>query len=106
MARCHLAPVFRGILTACAGWITVCQGFRLDPEPLALGMTAQDAANSLRAPLLLVTVAPDAVIYVSDRTTEIAGLGPVPTRTFLQFRRGTLLGWTSGWQVPPEDAGQ
>ena len=102
MTRCRLAPVFRGILTACAGWITVCQGFRLDPEPLALGMTAQDAANSLRAPLVLVTTAPDAVIYVSDRTTQIAGLGPVPTRTFLQFKRGTLFGWTSGWQLPTE----
>ena len=103
MTRCHLAPIFRGILTACAGWITVCQGFRLDPEPLALGMTAQDAANSLRAPLYYITGPYGAEIYVSDRLTEIAGLGAVPTRTFLQFRRGTLFGWTSGWQLPAED---
>ena len=103
MTRRRLAPILRGILTACAGWITVCQGFRLDPEPLTLGMTAQDAANSLRAPLVLVTDAPDFVVYVSDRTSEIAGLGRVPTRTFLQFKRGALFGWTSGWQLPTDE---
>lgn len=103
MKRQKLAPILRSILTACAGWIVVCQGYRLNPDPLALGMTAQDAANSLRAPLVYVTGPSGGEIFYSDRRAEVAGLGPVVERTFLQFRHSVLLGWTSGWQFLPRD---
>jgi len=91
----------RLIALACIGWVTACEGFRLAPDPLALGMTPQAAATSLRSNLTYVSGPPGAEIYVVDRLSEIAGFGRVAERTFLQFRRGVLLGWTSGWRVPP-----
>ena len=88
----------RAIALACVGWVTVCEGYRLGPDPLAAGMSAQDAANSLRADLIPVTRASDADVYVAQRPANIPGFGAVTARTLLQFRDGRLFGWTSGWR--------
>ncbi len=67
----------RAIALACVGWVTVCEGYRLGPDPLAAGMSAQDAANSLRADLIPVTRASDADVYVAQRPANIPGFGAV-----------------------------
>lgn len=84
----------------CRRWVTECAGFRLGRDPLARGMTPQDAANALRGRLSFVTGGPGFEIYFLDRTVEMPGLGAVIERTFLQFRKGSLIGWNSGWRVP------
>jgi hypothetical protein len=98
MKRRRFTHFFGCVAAACVGWVTTCAGYRLNPDPLALGMTAQDAANSLRARLAYVTGRAGSEIYVVERTTDIPGLGPVTERTLLQFKDGTLFGWTSGWR--------
>ena len=90
---------FLGCATAaCIGWVTTCAGYRLSPDPLALGMTAQDATNSLQSRLAYVTGPAGSEIFVVERTRDIPGLGPVTERTLLQFKGGALFGWTSGWR--------
>ena len=96
-----LKPFLGCAAAACVGWVTACAGYRLNPDPLALGMTAQDAANSLRAGLVYITGRAGSENYVVDRTTDVSGLGPVTERTFLQFKGGYLFGWTSGWRGAP-----
>ena len=98
MKRRAFASLQSCAAAACVGWATVCAGYRLGPDPLALGMTARDASNALRARLVYVTRAAGTEVYVADRTVDIPGRGPVTERTFLQFKAGSLFGWTSGWR--------
>lgn len=91
----------RLVALACIGWVTACEGFQLAADPLAPGMTPQDAARNLRANLTPLNNAAGDQVFVVDRRVEITGLGMVTERTFLQFRGGALLAWNSAWWASP-----
>ena len=55
------------VALACAGWLTVPNADPPSTLPLAFGMTPQDVANVLRAPLTYDHGRPgDEVFYVND----------------------------------------
>lgn len=67
--------------------------------PLAFGMTPDEAAAALGAPLVHVAGRPGSEVFVAERNAGIPGLYPAGERLFLQFRRGGLTGWKKDWAV-------
>jgi hypothetical protein len=85
---------------ACAGWLTVPGADPPSTLPLSFGMTPQDAAAALGAPLIYDHGRPGSEVFVAMRPAHIPGFYRVDRRVFLQFRRGCLTGWKSDWSDP------
>lgn len=88
------------IALTCA-WLTVPGALPPNTAPLTFGMTPQDVANALGAPLVHVSGKPGAEIFYAARSAGIPGFYRADERLYLQFRKGCLTGWKKGWQMAP-----
>ena len=89
------------VALACAGWLTVPHADPPSTLPLAFGMTPQDAAVALGAPLIYDHGSRGNEVYSAIVEAPVPGLFRVDKRIFLQFRRGCLTGWKNDWRRPP-----
>jgi len=89
------------VALACAGWLAVPNADPPSTLPLAFGMTPQDAANALEAPLIHARGRHGNEVFYVERPARTPGLYRVDRRIWLQFRRGCLTGWKSDWEVAP-----
>ena len=68
-------------------------------KPLAFGMSVEETANALGAPLQLIAVQRrGGETYFAQRDTRVPGY-PVEERIVLQYRKGGLTGWKRDWNV-------
>jgi hypothetical protein len=89
------------VALACAGWLTVPHADPPNTLPLAFGMTPQDAAAALGAPLAYHHGGPGNEVFSAIVEAPVPGLFRVDRRIFLQFRRGCLTGWKNDWRRTP-----
>jgi hypothetical protein len=82
-------------------WLSLCNANAPNTLPLAFGMTTQEAANALKAPLNYVIGRDGADIYVVDTNAKIPGFYSVGEHIFLKFRRDHLTGWKYDWRLRP-----
>jgi hypothetical protein len=80
------------VALACAGWLTVPHADPPNTLPLAFGMTPQDAAAALGAPLAYHHGGPGNEVFSAIVEAPVPGL---------QFRRGCLTGWKNDWRRTP-----
>jgi hypothetical protein len=65
--------------------------------PLTFGMDAQEAAQSLNAPLYYVKGLPGEETMLAFRNIGGSGIFFHKDRLYLQFRKGRLTGWKGDW---------
>ena len=82
-----------------AGWGGRNFGFANDP--FVFGMTKEQVASIVQAPLIYLSGPRDSERYLVERMSTVPGWYPVDTRIVLQFRRGKLTGWRRDWQMRP-----
>ena len=70
-------------------------------DPLLFGMTRDEVARLVEAPLIYLSGPRGSERYLVQRRASVPGLYPVDTRIVLQFRRGRLTGWRRDWQMRP-----
>jgi hypothetical protein len=70
-------------------------------DPLLFGMTADEVARVVEAPLVYLSGPRGSERYMVERLATVPGWYPVDTRIILQFRRGRLTGWRRDWQMRP-----
>ena len=70
-------------------------------DPLVFGMTKDQVARLVDAPLIYLSGARGSERYLVERRATVPGFYPVDTRIVLQFRRGRLTGWRRDWQMRP-----
>jgi len=70
-------------------------------DPLAFGMTPDEVARVVDAPLIYLSGPRGSERYLIERMASVPGLYPVGTHIVLQFRRGRLTGWRRDWQMRP-----
>ena len=88
------------VALACAGWLTVPGADPPSTLPLAFGMTPQDAASAIGAPLTHVRGRKGSEVFVATRPAHLPGFYEVDRHIYLQFRHGCLTGWKSDWSDP------
>lgn len=88
------------VALTCAGWLSVPGLQPSNTYPLAFGMTPQQVANVLGAPLTYVSGRRGAEIYYVVRPVDLPVLYRIDKRLYLQFRKGCLTGWKSDWRMP------
>ncbi len=72
---------------------------RPNTAPLAFGMSVEETANALGAPLQLIAVQRrGGETYFASYDTRVPGC-PVGERIVLQFRKGHLTGWKQDWSL-------
>jgi len=84
----------------CIWWLALgCA--RVPSDLLRFGMTPEEVAAVYGGNLVLVKAGRDSEIYAMQRPAAIPGVYPpwVNERLFLQFRKGSLTGWTNEWQA-------
>ena len=98
----------RLIVIACAWWLGACAaqagqaGYpRTYNDPLVFGMTRDEVARAVEAPLIYLSGARGSERYLVERRATVPGFYPVDARIVLQFRRGHLTGWRRDWQMRP-----
>jgi hypothetical protein len=64
--------------------------------PLAFGMTVEQAATALNAPLKYIRGKPGDEVFAAPRFAS-AGYFDRRDQLFLQFRNGRLTGWKGDW---------
>ena len=89
------------VALACAGWLTVPGADPPSVAPLAFGMTPQDVANVLHAPLTYHHGPPGSEVFYATRPARTPGFVRVDRRIYLQFRHGCLTGWKNDWRRAP-----
>lgn len=70
-------------------------------DPLVFGMTPEEVARVVEAPLIYLSGSRGSERYLVERPASVPGFYPVDTRIVLQFRRGHLTGWRRDWQMRP-----
>jgi len=70
-------------------------------DPLLFGMTRDEVARLVDAPLIYLSGPPGSERYMVERMSTVPGWYPVDARIILQFRRGRLTGWRRDWQMRP-----
>ena len=70
-------------------------------DPLVFGMTKDQVARVVQAPLIYLSGARGSERYLVERPASVPGFYPVDTRIVLQFRRHRLTGWRRDWQMRP-----
>jgi len=70
-------------------------------DPLVFGMTKDQVARVIEAPLTYLSGPRDSERYLVERPATVPGFYPVDARIVLQFRRGRLTGWRRDWQMRP-----
>ena len=98
----------RLLVIACACWLGACAAHAGEPayprtynDPLVFGMTPEEVARVVEAPLIYLSGARGSERYLVQRPASVPGFYPVDTRIVLQFRRGHLTGWRRDWQMRP-----
>lgn len=86
------------IALTCAGWLSAPPGLPSNVAPLAFGMSPQQAAQALGAPLTYVSGRAGHEVFSAVTPAGVPGLYPVDERIYLQFRKGCLSGWKKDWQ--------
>jgi len=79
-------------------WGAYC-GLQSNTFPLAFGMTPDQAALALGAPLIYHSGPRGSEIFLAFGTPAIPGFYPSDSAIALQFRRGHLTGWKKDWRV-------
>jgi hypothetical protein len=87
--------VWLGLASAQAGYVGTYN------DPLVFGMTRDDVARVVEAPLIYLSGPRGSERYLVERRATVPGFYPVDTRIVLQFRRGRLTGWRRDWQMRP-----
>lgn len=85
----------------CIGWLASCPYFdlRSNAIPLAFGMTPEDVAVALNAPLEPVSGRRGSQVYYAKLPWNPSA--PVYDRElWLQFRNNRLTGWKNDWKRP------
>jgi hypothetical protein len=93
----------RHVLVACF-WLLALASAHADyvaNDPLVFGMTRDDVARVVEAPLIYLSGPRGSERYLVERRATVPGFYPVDTRIVLQFRRGRLTGWRRDWQMRP-----
>jgi hypothetical protein len=90
--RLLIAIFFAGLLAACAA-----RPYSF--ERLAFGMTKEETAAALGAPLTYVSGRRGAEVYAIEQPAGIPWYHPSEERLFLQFRKDRLTGWKNEWDV-------
>ena len=93
-----MPPMKRLVASLWVCWAAYC-GAQSNTVPLAFGMTANEAALALGAPLLYHSGPPGSEIFLAFRPAGIPGFYPADSALALQFRRGRLTGWKKEWRV-------
>ena len=94
----------RHIIIACLWWLAACgaqassQSYN---DPFAFGMTRDEVASVVAAPLIYLSGRRGSERYLVERLSTVPGFYPVDARVVLQFRRGRLTGWRRDWQMRP-----
>ena len=70
-------------------------------DPFTFGMTKEEVARLVEAPLIYLSGARGSERYLVERPASVPGFYPVDTHIILQFRRGHLTGWRRDWQMRP-----
>jgi hypothetical protein len=70
-------------------------------DPLAFGMTREEVARAVAAPLIYLSGRRGSERYLVERMATVPGIYPVDTHIVLQFRRGRLTGWRRDWEMRP-----
>jgi hypothetical protein len=70
-------------------------------DTLTFGMTKDEVATLVEAPLIYLSGARGSERYLVQRPASVPGFYTVDTRIVLQFRRGKLTGWRRDWQMRP-----
>ena len=70
-------------------------------DPFTFGMTKDEVARLVEAPLIYLSGARGSERYLVERPASVPGFYPVDTHIILQFRRGHLTGWRRDWQMRP-----
>jgi hypothetical protein len=70
-------------------------------DPLTFGMTPDEVARVVDAPLIYLSGPRGSERYLVARMSSVPGFYPVDTHIVLQFRRGRLTGWRRDWQMRP-----
>jgi hypothetical protein len=70
-------------------------------DPLTFGMTPDEVARVVDAPLIYLSGPRGSERYLVERMSSVPGFYPVDTHIVLQFRRGRLTGWRRDWQMRP-----
>jgi hypothetical protein len=102
MQRLRFLLIALALLTAApaqAGGYSRNFGFYNDP--LVFGMTKDQVARVVEAPLIYLSGPRDSERFLVERPATVPGLYPVDTRIVLQFRNGRLTGWRRDWQMRP-----
>ena len=74
---------------------------RTHNDPLVFGMTREQVARAVDAPLIYLSGARGSERFLVERPATVPGWYPADTRIVLQFRRGHLTGWRRDWQMRP-----
>lgn len=74
-------------------------GLPSNVAPLAFGMTPEQVATALGAPLTYVSGQPQAEVYYTVTPAGVPGFYPVDRAIHLQFRKGCLTGWKKDWHL-------
>lgn len=98
-----LSRMRRPIVIACVWWLAACgaQAQSSYNDPLVFGMTKDEVARVVEAPLIYLSGPRGSERYLVERPATVPGFYPVDTRIVLQFRRGHLTGWRRNWQMRP-----
>ena len=98
----------RLIAIACGLWLGACAAHagqtgypRTYNDPLVFGMTRDQVARVVDAPLIYLSGPRGSERYLVERRATVPGFYPVDTHVVLQFRRNRLTGWRRDWQMRP-----
>jgi hypothetical protein len=87
------------IAQLCLCWLIWCGAPDSNTEPLAFGMTQQEASAALGVPLVRYSAHHGSEILIGVMPAGIPGYYPTKHTIALQFRRGRLTGWKKDWDL-------
>jgi hypothetical protein len=101
-------PMTRLMGIACSLWLVVCAAHagetgypRTYNDPLVFGMSRDQVARVVEAPLIYLSGRRGSERYLVERAATVPGFYPVDARIVLQFRSGKLTGWRRDWHMRP-----
>ena len=96
-----LTIVLMSWLGACAAHASPARYPQTYNDPFTFGMTKEEVARLVAAPLIYLSGARGSERYLVQRPASVPGFYTVDMRIVLQFRRGKLTGWRRDWQMRP-----
>ena len=99
MHRLRFALIALALMTAVPAQAGDRRNFGFYNDPLVFGMTKDQVARVVEAPLIYLSGPRDSERFLVERMSTVPGIYPVDTRIVLQFRNGRLTGWRRNWQM-------